>query len=212
MKNSKPVIRKAVTGPLEVNCYIIGCSFSHDAIIIDPGGNGAQIAETLKELDLNAIAIVNTHGHFDHIGGNAYLMSHIASLRLYLHTGDHQYFRNAGEHADYWNIPFEESPDPTDYLDDGEVIKVGLLRLKVLHTPGHSPGGISIYLPGHVFTGDALFEGSVGRTDLPGGDYALLISSIKEKLLVLPGSTIVYPGHGPETSIAREINSNPFLQ
>jgi len=212
LKNSKPVIRRIISGPLEVNCYIIGCSYSHDAIIIDPGGNGAQIVETLKDLDLNPVALVNTHGHFDHIGGNAYLMSHMASLRLYLHSGDIQFFKNAGEHADYWNISFEDSPDPTDLLDGGEEIKLGQLNLKILHTPGHSPGGISIYLPGLVFTGDALFRGSIGRTDLPGGDNALLISSIKEKLFVLPGNTIVYPGHGPETSIAREKESNPFLQ
>ncbi len=97
-------------------------------------------------------------------------------------------------------------------LGGGEEIRVGLLQFTIIHTPGHSPGGISIYIPGHVFTGDALFEGSIGRTDLPGGEYDLLISSIREKLLILPGDTVVHPGHGPESTIAVERRSNPFLQ
>lgn len=200
------------TGPLDVNCYIVGCPLTREAVIIDPGGHGKKIIDVLEELNLKAVSLIDTHGHFDHIGGNAYLMSHMESPRLYLHNDDLQYLRNAREHADYWGMKFEDSPEPTDLLQGGEEIIAGDLRLKIIHTPGHSPGGISIYMPGHVFTGDALFEGSIGRTDLPGGDYDLLISSIREKLLVLPGDTIVHPGHGPETTIEEEKRSNPFLQ
>lgn len=208
----KPIIRRILTGPLDVNCYIVGCPHSHEAVIIDPGGHGKKIMKSIQELDLKAVALIDTHGHFDHIGGNSYLMTHVDSLRLYLHTSDLQYLRNAREHADYWSMKFEDSPEPTDLLQGGEEIIAGDLRLKIIHTPGHSPGGISIYLPGHLFTGDALFEGSIGRTDLPGGDYNLLVSSIKKKLLYLSGETIVHPGHGPETTISEERRNNPFLQ
>ena len=208
----KPIIRRMLTGPLDVNCYIVGCPQTRECVIIDPGGHGERIIETLEELNLRPVALIDTHGHFDHIGGNAYLMAHKDSLRLYLHADDLQYLRNAREHADYWSMSFEDSPEPTDLLGGGEVIEAGSLRFKIIHTPGHSPGGISILLSGHVFTGDALFEGSIGRTDLPGGKHDLLISSIREKLLVLPGDTIVHPGHGPETTIAQEIQSNPFIR
>lgn len=207
----EPIIRRIPTGPLDVNCYIVGCPHSRECVIIDPGGHGERIVETIEGLDLNPVALIDTHGHFDHIGGNAYLMAHMDSLRLYLHADDLRYLRNAGEHADYWSMSFEDSPEPTNLLHGGEEIDAGRIRLKIIHTPGHSPGGISIFLTGHVFTGDALFEGSIGRTDLPGGDYDLLISSIREKLLVLPGDTIVHPGHGPETTIAEERRNNPFL-
>ena len=207
----EPIIRRILTGPLDVNCYIVGCPDSRDCLIIDPGGHGERIVEILESLDLNPVALIDTHGHFDHIGGNAYLMAHADSLRLYLHADDLQYLRNAREHADYWNMSFEDSPEPTNLLQGGETIEAGLLRFKVIHTPGHSPGGISIFIPGHVFTGDALFEGSIGRTDLPGGDYDLLISSIRGNLLILPGDTVVHPGHGPETTIAEERRNNPFL-
>lgn len=208
----EPILRSIPSGPLDVNCYIIGCSQNLEAVIIDPGGHGARIIDVIEKLNLRPVAIIDTHGHFDHVGGNAHLMAHFNPMRLYIHSGDLSYLRNAREHADYWSMPFEDSPEPTDLLHGGEEIKAGLLNLKIIHTPGHSPGGISIYLPGHVFTGDALFDGSIGRTDLPGGDYDLLISSIKEKLLTLPGDTIVHPGHGSESTIDDEKRFNPFLQ
>lgn len=210
--NTKPIVSSMLTGPLDVNCYIIGCPSTHEAAIIDPGGNGKQILMELEKLDLKAVSLIDTHGHFDHIGGNAYLMDRMDSPKLYLHIDDLQYLRNAREHADYWGMHFENSPEPTDLLEGGEEISIGNLSLKIIHTPGHSPGCISIYLPDHVFSGDALFKGSIGRTDLPGGDYELLISSIRKKLFVLPGDTIVHPGHGPETNIAEEKKYNPFLQ
>ena len=201
-----------LTGPLDVNCYIVGCPSARDAAIIDPGGHGDKIVKVLEELNLRAVALIDTHGHFDHIGGNAYLMSRMESPRLYLHTDGLKYLRNARKHADYCGMQFEDSPEPTDLLDGGEEIKAGSIGLKIIHTPGHSPGSISIYLPGHVFTGDALFKGSIGRTDIPGGNYELLISSIREKLFVLPGNTIVHPGHGPGTTVEEERRYNPFLQ
>jgi hydroxyacylglutathione hydrolase len=210
--SKKPLIRCLLTGPIEVNCYILGCPETNEAVVIDPGGNGDRIIEVLDELKLKPVAIVDTHGHFDHVGGNASLMAHYDSVRLYVHADGLHYLMNAREHADYWNMPFEDSPEPTDLLHGGETISAGTLDLEIIHTPGHSPGGISIYLPGHVFTGDALFDGSIGRTDLPGGDYDLLISTIRQRLLTLPDDTVVHPGHGPESTIGKERASNPFLQ
>lgn len=208
---SGPVILSIPTGPLEVNCYIVTDGHSEEAVVIDPGGDGDRIEELLRGKGLRPVALVDTHGHFDHIGGNAYLMSAFPGIDLCLHGDDLPYLRAAREHADYWNMPFEDSPEPTRLLHGGELVRAGSLELEVIHTPGHSPGGISLHIPGHVFTGDALFSGSIGRTDLPGGDYARLVSSIREGILVLPGDTVVHPGHGPETTVREETLHNPFL-
>lgn len=211
--NKRPpiIIDRILTGPIDVNCYIIGCTVSGTAAVIDPGGHGERILERLEHNKLTPVVIINTHGHFDHVGGNAYLMRE-TDADLLLHVADLHFLQEAREHADMWGMEFEDSPEPTRLLKGGEVLSVGEMELEILHTPGHSPGGISIYIPGHVFTGDALFEGSIGRTDLAGGNFDELISSIREKLLVLPGETIVHPGHGPETTIGDEKRYNMFLR
>ncbi|MBD3278837.1 MAG: MBL fold metallo-hydrolase [Candidatus Aegiribacteria sp.] len=200
------------SGPLEVNCYILGCPDTGEALVIDPGGDGPRISGMLRKRKLTPAGIVNTHGHFDHIGGNAYLMNQYSAISLYMHREGVPFLLNAGEHADYWGMPFQDSPEPTDILQGGEVLMIGNLEVEVVHTPGHSPGGISLLIPGHAFTGDTLFQGSVGRTDLPGGNHELLIKSIREKLLVLPDDTVIHPGHGPESTIGTEKRSNPFLR
>lgn len=205
------IIRSIPTGPIDVNCYVVGCTATGKAAVIDPGGDVPLILELLKNIRCTPEIIINTHGHFDHVGGNAGLLRE-TDAELLIHADDLPFLRNSREHADMWGMEFEDSPEPTRLLHGGEELHVGELLLRVIHIPGHSPGGISIYFPGHVFTGDALFEGSIGRTDLPGGDYSRLIASIKDRLLVLPPATAVHPGHGPETTIGEEISSNPFLQ
>lgn len=206
------MILSITAGPLDVNCYIISDGDSEEAVVIDPGGDGERIEELLRRNSLRPVNLVDTHGHFDHIGGNAYLMSAFPGIELCLHEDDLPLLRSAGEHADYWNMPFEDSPEPTRLLHGGELVRAGSLELEVMHTPGHSPGGISLYTPGHVFTGDALFSGSIGRTDLPGGDHVRLVASIRERILVLPLDTVVHPGHGPETTVGEEAIHNPFLE
>jgi len=200
-----------LTGPLDVNCYIVGCPHTHKAAVIDPGGHTERILDHLDALGLIPVIVVDTHGHFDHVGGNAGLVA-ATGAELLLHRDGLEMLRQAKVHAEHWGMEFESSPMPDRLLHGGEKLAVGQLVLEVIHTPGHSPGGTSLYLPGHVFTGDTLFDSSIGRTDLPGGDYQTLIDSIRERLLTLPDETIVHPGHGPETTIGREKIGNPFVR
>ena len=199
------------TGPLEVNCYIIGCEKTRKAAVIDPGGNVEQILQCLQHHQLDLVMVINTHGHFDHIGGNRGLLAATAA-ELFIHQDDRQLLDYAEEHAAAYGLQVETSPSPTRELIDGEILLVGELSLQVIHTPGHSPGGICLYVNDCLLVGDTLFAGSIGRTDLPGGDHQLLISGIKEKLLLLPDETRVFPGHGPVSTIGEEKQHNPFLR
>ncbi len=198
------------TGPLEVNCYILGCETTRKAAVIDPGGDPERILALLKKHQLNLEMIINTHGHFDHIGANRALCE-ATGAELLIHRADRPLLEHAAEHAAGFGLTADSSPEPTHELNDGESLSLGELRIQVMHTPGHSPGGVCLYIEDHLFVGDTLFAGSIGRTDLPGGDYSLLISSIRENLLPLPDATKVYPGHGPITTIGNEKLHNPFL-
>ncbi|WP_321371903.1 MBL fold metallo-hydrolase [uncultured Desulfuromusa sp.] len=198
------------TGPLEVNCYIIGCEKTMKAAVIDPGGNADRILQRLSALKLQTVMIINTHGHFDHIGGNGDLLK-ATGAELIIHRDDSILLERAGEHAAAFGLRAEPSPAPTRLLNGDETLQLGELTLQVIHTPGHSPGGVCLYVDDYLFVGDTLFAGSIGRTDLPGGHHQLLIAGIKEKLLPLPENTKVYPGHGPMTTIGEEKLHNPFL-
>ncbi|MCF8037562.1 MAG: MBL fold metallo-hydrolase [Desulfobacteraceae bacterium] len=198
-------------GPIMANCYILGCARTKTAAVIDPGDDADKILMKLAEDSLTVKYIINTHGHFDHVGGNAQLKK-ATGAELVIHQADAPMLADLGRAAGAFGLSAENSPPPDQTVDDGDVISFGDISLQVLATPGHSPGGISLHTEGMVFVGDTLFAGSIGRTDLPGGDYNTLISSIKTKLLPLDDDTIVYTGHGPETTIAREKRANPFLQ
>lgn len=204
-----------VVGPISTNCYIVACERSGEAAVIDPGFNRSDegiVLEKIHSLKLSVKHIINTHGHVDHISGNMKLKRETgASIMVHIYDADMLVdpMRN-GSIMMGLNVV---SPPPDIMLQDGDEIRIGKLRIKVLHTPGHTPGSISLYIEeeGVVFTGDTLFAGSIGRTDFPGSSYEKIMSSIREKLLSLPDDTRVYPGHGPWTTIGIERRENPFL-
>lgn len=203
-------IETLAVGPLQVNCFIVACAKTREALVVDPGDEAERVLQRLQEYDLQLKIVVNTHGHFDHIGGNRRLVE-ASGAELLIHRADLPVLRRAREHAAIYGMSVTPSPEPTRLLAGGEILEVGELRLQVLHTPGHSPGGICLLGDGHLFVGDTLFAGSVGRTDLPGGDHDTLIDGICRQLLILPESTVVHPGHGPDTTIGREKRENPYL-
>lgn len=204
------LLETIVVGPLQVNCYIVACEETRQALVIDPGEDAELILARLQGLKLTVAAIVNTHGHFDHVGGNARLVA-ATGAELLLHEADLPIVRRAREHAAGYGLRSDGSPEPTRFLRGGELLNIGELKVAVIATPGHSPGGICLHVGGHLFAGDTLFADSVGRTDLPGSNHAALLSSIRFELFTLPDETIVHPGHGPDTTIGHEKRHNPFV-
>jgi len=205
------IIKKLEVGPIMANCFILGCESTKEAVVIDPGDEADRILMTLAKNELKVKYLINTHGHFDHVGANK-RMKEVTGAELAIHPDDEPMFKELSRSAMMFGLSAENSPPADIRLKDGDEITFGKITLKIIHTPGHSRGGICLYTKGHLFAGDTLFAGSIGRTDLAGGDYDTLISSIKEKLLVLDPETIVYTGHGPETTIGNEKRMNPFLR
>ncbi len=205
------IIRALPVGPLQANCYVVGCEQTRQAAVIDPGGDANEILATLEKDTLSLSVIINTHGHFDHVGANKDLKT-ATNADLMIHKLDAPMLEHLSRSAAAWGLRAEDSPVPDRLLNDGDTIDFGTIQLKVIHTPGHSPGGISLHVDSAVFVGDSLFSGSIGRTDLPGGDYDTLITSIQTKLFSLPDDTTVYNGHMEPTTIGREKRTNPFCR
>lgn len=204
------ILESVVVGPLMVNCYVLGCENSREGVVVDPGDDTDRILDAVSRHGLKVVAVINTHGHFDHTGGNQRIITETGA-GLLIHELDAPMLARAVDTAAMFGLTAENSPPPSRFLTEGEFVAFGEYRLRVLHTPGHTLGGCSLHLEGMVFTGDTLFADSVGRTDFPGGSSVALGKSIREKLLVLPDDTIVYPGHGPSTTIGRERKHNPYL-
>jgi hydroxyacylglutathione hydrolase len=208
-------IYKLVFNPIEVNTYILADD-SGDCAIIDCGcydNTECEVLENfLKDRKLSPVLLLNTHSHLDHIFGNGFVLRKYG-LRAFAGEFDEINRKDAVQHALLFGLTMDNPPEPGGFLADNQPVTFGNEKLITLHVPGHSPGSLSYYSEKNncVFTGDALFSGSIGRTDLTGGNYETLISSITDKLFVLPPSTIVYPGHGDETSIEREMNTNPYF-
>jgi glyoxylase-like metal-dependent hydrolase (beta-lactamase superfamily II) len=202
-------------GFMDVFCYVIACPKTKEALVIDPAGDEDSLVNHIREKGLNLKYIVNTHGHGDHTCGNQRAKD-VTNAKILMHPLDDELFNSpqGREMAKQWG--FRPSPPADQHVKDGDTIRIGEVALQVLHTPGHSPGGICLYHPGHVFTGDTLFVGAIGRTDLPGASESQFLRSIKEKLLILPDETIVWPGHDyglrPSSTIAAERSMNPWLQ
>jgi len=203
-------VETLVVGPVMTNCYIIACEETNKGAVIDPGGDAKAILAAVKRMGADVEYVLNTHGHFDHTLANDAIVA-ATGATLAIHEADAPMLATGGGAAWFGMKGSQSRPDLL--LRDGDIVRVGDLQLRVLHVPGHSPGGVAFYLAeqGVVFSGDALFQMGIGRTDLPGGDYDRLIASIRTKLLTLPPDTVVYPGHGPATTIARERVGNPFL-
>lgn len=204
------ILHQLSVGPLQVNCFLVGCPETRDAMVVDPGEEGARILHLARRENLNIRAVVNTHGHFDHIGANGQLVEETGA-ELMIHADDVPLLRNASSHAGAYGLSVNSSPEPDRLLKHGDQFKVGNLAFEVFHVPGHSPGGIALLCKGHLFVGDVLFAGSIGRTDLPGGDFDQLVEGVRERLFSLPDETIAHPGHGPDTTIGRERRMNPFV-
>ena len=204
------IIKEMAVGPMMANCFIVGCDETKDAVVIDPGDDTDRILLALADLALKVRYIINTHGHFDHVGGNR-KMKAATGADILIHPLDAHMLGALSSTAAAWGLSTDDSPPPDRTVEDGDRIDFGTLTLTVIHTPGHSPGGIALYTEGNVFVGDTLFAGSIGRTDFPGGDFGTLISSIRNKLFVLGDDVRVFTGHGPETTIGRERQFNPFL-
>jgi len=204
------IIKKLIVGPMEANCYILADEKTGRAVIIDPGEEGERILQIVREDRLKVIYIINTHAHIDHIGANDIIRQKTGSSLL-IHSADASLLKDAEMNLSIMMSKKRGFLPPTTVVEEGDEIQVNEVSLKVLHTPGHTPGSICLYASDRVFTGDTLFAGSVGRTDLPGGSFNDLQNSIKKKLLVLSEEVIVHPGHGPDTSIGREGKTNPFI-
>ena len=200
-----------VVGPLDCNCYIVGDPATREAIVIDPGGDADRLWATIQSEDLSVSAIVATHSHFDHIVA-AERLRDLTGAPFLLHEADKPLLRWMQESGRlFLGVDLPPPPEVDSSPGEGDRITAGSLELEVLHTPGHSPGSISLVTGDAVFVGDTLFQGSVGRTDLPGGDSDQLLAAISEKLFKLGDDLPVYPGHGPATTLAVERKINPFV-
>jgi glyoxylase-like metal-dependent hydrolase (beta-lactamase superfamily II) len=204
------IIKELVVGPLMANCFICGCSKTKEAVVIDPGGDADTILLSLADAKLKVKYIINTHGHFDHVSANG-KMKDATGADILIHPLDAPMLEKLSSNAAFFGVSVENSPPCDQTLEEGDTVSFGDIALKVIHTPGHTPGGISLYTNGVVFVGDTLFAGSIGRTDFPGGNFNTLISSIKTKLFKMEDDIRVFSGHGPETSIGIEKRHNPFV-
>jgi glyoxylase-like metal-dependent hydrolase (beta-lactamase superfamily II) len=204
------ILETVNVGPMQVNCYILACAEGKGAIIIDPGDQARKIQAVLDRHKLSPAMVINTHGHYDHIGADDKF-----GVSVYVHKQDLEMLEDAKKNLSAsFSLPYKVQSE-IKILEDKEIIKLDCFELEVLHLPGHTPGGIGLLMKRPqadiVFTGDTLFCQGVGRHDLPGGSEYLLEQSIREKLFSLPVETKVYPGHGPATTIGSEKSSNPFI-
>ncbi len=204
-------IETITVGMFAMNCYLIYDDQTNEGMLIDPGGEAGRIIGIVNDLDLTVRMIVNTHCHIDHVAEAKVVQEHF-DLPFFIHEQELPLLDSLEDQAAMFNMPVTGIPKVTSYLKDDDPLEFGTITGRVLHTPGHSPGGLSLLFGNHVFVGDCLFMDSIGRTDLYKGNYDQLLTSIRTKLMVLGDAVAVYPGHGPVTSVGRERQYNPFLQ
>ena len=210
MNRKTLIIHTIPVGMIQTNCYVVGCGETKEGVVIDPGGNPKRILAAVERDGLAIRYVLNTHCHFDHMAANADIVA-ATGAPLALHPAEIPILQARGG-AIMFGVSVKESPLPDVELEDGQTLEVGTLRFQVLHTPGHSPGSVTFYLEeGVAFDGDVLFALGIGRTDLTGGDWDTLMRSIREVLFALPDETVLYPGHGPKTTVGYEKTHNPWL-
>lgn len=202
------IVRRLAVGPLEANCFLIGDEDSRKAMVIDPGDEPDRIMAVVKDGNLSVEYIVCTHAHFDHVGAVPDIKGETGA-KIIIHKDELQIYQGARDMAAFWGYDISPLPEPDRLVEDGDEIRLGALSFRVLHTPGHSPGGMCLFGAGAVVTGDTLFAGAVGRTDFHGGDINKLKGSF-QRLLSLPPETEVLAGHGPNSTIGRERSENVF--
>jgi glyoxylase-like metal-dependent hydrolase (beta-lactamase superfamily II) len=197
-------------GPFIENCYVLVGPSGSKAAIVDPGLDSEPLLELFQERGLELEWIINTHGHLDHVAGNSYFKKNTAA-KLIIHPGDREFLSRVRSQAAMFGMEAEDSPPPDADFEEGTPFIFDGAEFEVIHTPGHSPGGVCLRFDNRLLVGDTLFKGSIGRSDLPGGSHRVLVESIRGKLFSLPGETICLPGHGPETTLADERLNNPFV-
>lgn len=203
-------LKVLVVGPLQVNCYVVACEETKDAVVIDPGDDAPEILSLLEENELKLTRIINTHAHFDHLGA-VQALKEVWGVKFYLHRDELSILDAYEAQLAFFGLRSGPKPEVDGFLEEGDEVSVGTVTLKVLHTPGHSPGSVSFAGDRVVFCGDLLFAGSIGRTDLPGGSYQTLIKSVQTKIFPLGDEVTVCSGHGPLTTVGRERMANPYL-
>lgn len=204
-------VHVAPVGLFQTNAWFLRRVDRDEVIVFDPGSDAEQLIDTIDSNGWKPVAILNTHGHIDHVGAVEPLRRRFR-IPFYLHPADGYLLDSLAASAHRWGIPVPEQPQIDRPLAGDEVLELAGLVIEALATPGHTPGGVSFVVAGHVFAGDCLFQGSIGRTDFPGGDSATLLATLRDRFMQLPDATRVCPGHGPATTIERERGSNPFLR
>lgn len=204
------IVERFIVGPLETNCYLVTCEKTNEAVLIDPGGVSPLLTKAIKEHHISAVIL--THGHFDHIAGVKAVIEETGA-RFFIHANDAPMLADPDLNGSYFIGMHVITPEPSGFLDDNRTILLGESSLKILHTPGHTRGGVSFTADDNfVISGDTLFKLSVGRWDLPGGDYQTLLKTLKDIFSIMSDNTVVYPGHGHITSIGFEKQHNHFMQ
>jgi hydroxyacylglutathione hydrolase len=212
-KDCSMIIQQLIVGSMAVCCYIVSCGKTRKAAVIDPGGDEEKILSEVEKQGLSVEYIIATHGHPDHVCGNRKIQE-ATGAKIIMHSADVEFFER-DEVKNYFSMLGLEASPPTDMaVDEGDEIIIGEEKFRVIHTPGHTPGGMCLYCSPDLVTGDTLFVGGLGRTDFPGGSHQELLDSIRKKLLVLPEETVIWPGHGyggSKSTIGEEAATNPFL-
>jgi len=205
------IFDKIEVGPLMVNCYLIGCEETKIGAVVDPGEESERILDMAESHDVKIEQIIITHGHSDHISAVSE-MKDATGADIYIHRNDAGMLTDPAKNLSlYYSVPITV-PAADRFLEEGQAHKVGTIEFQIFHVPGHSAGSVCLYNDGFAIVGDTVFYGSIGRTDFPGGSFELLTRNIREKLFTLPDSTILFPGHGPQTTVGQEKQINPFLK